>query len=419
MEPIIAMTLIGLIIFIGYAAVLLFKRTRIPDLIILIFLGVLLGPGLNLLNSEALSGFSSYIASLALIIIMFEGGLSMRLSEVIEKSPRAMILATASFTLTCLLVGAFCHYILGWELLTGLLLGAIVGGSSSLVIIPLIQSMRVPQDQGIVLELESALTDGFCIVVAFTLLQIIVFGVGAGPLDVAKGVASKFSVGMMAGLITGLVWLKVMTYIKGHEYDYMLSFAALFVLYGISETLGGSGAMAILMFGIVLGNSGAMGQIFRMKEVSSFDKRMREFHSQITFFIRTFFFVYLGMLVSFQSFSTILEGIGVLVFVLLARVAAVQFFSNSMDKSLILYMMGRGLAAAVLSTLPLSYGIEHAQRFPEFVFIVILGTVLITTYGVIRYERKIDRLEEENDGKRGASHEGFRKGNRIPSVQHI
>ncbi len=389
MDPVLAMTLLGLIIFIGYISSLLFDKTKIPDLIILILLGILLGPLTHVLNPETLGGFSQYIAALALVVIMFEGGLSMRLYEVFKKSPRALALAITSFTITTLLVGLFCRFILGWDLLIGLLLGSIIGGSSSMVVIPILQTMGLTSGPGIILSLESAMTDGLCIVIAFTILQLLAFSGNAETTDVIQGVTSQFSVGIVVGLISGLVWLNVLHSIKGRPYDYMLSFAALFIVYGITEFLGGNGAMSILVFGIVMGNSAQIGSIFRMRHVASFSGRMREFHSQVTFFIRTFFFVYLGLLTSLSNPTTLLAGVGVLTVVIISRMLAVWINARTEEKitkTLMTLMMGRGLAAAVLATLPLSYGIAHAGTIADFTSIVIIGTALMTTAGVFTWK---------------------------------
>jgi cell volume regulation protein A len=371
MDPITAMAIIGLIIVIGYIGAIFFKRTKIPDMLMLMFLGLLLGPVTGIIDTGFLGEFSSYIAALALIIIMFEG------------------------------VGGFAYYVMGWDLLVALLLGAIVGGPSSAIVIPLLQNVD-DQKLTTLLSLESALTDGIPIVVAFTIMQVLVAAGGAAPSIIVQGVVSSFSIGIVAGMVIGIVWLRALYVIKGHEYDYMLTLAILFLLYAGTEAVKGSGAIAVLIFGIVLGNAHQIGGIFRMKKVSEFPKRMRDFQHEITFFVKSFFFVYLGLLINITSLWTVFFGAFILIEIILARVGAVylSFLREKMDKKFLVYvMMPRGLAAAVLSSLPLAYGIEHGAEFPDYVFMVIIGTAIVASVGMFYYESRVKPTIEKEKAK--------------------
>jgi cell volume regulation protein A len=178
MDPISAMGIIGIIIVIGYIGSLFFKRTKVPDMLILLFLGLLLGPVTGIVNTDLLGSFSSYIAALALIIIMFEGGLGLKLYDVFKRSPLVMLLSVLGIGFTMLFVGGFAYFVMGWDPLIALLLGAIVGGPSSAIVIPLMQNVE-DQKLTTILSLESALTDGIPIVVAFTLMQVLAAAGGA------------------------------------------------------------------------------------------------------------------------------------------------------------------------------------------------------------------------------------------------
>ena len=398
LDPITAMAIIGIIIVIGYLGNMFFKKTKIPDVLILVLLGLILGPITGIINTEFLGSFSSYIASLALIIIMFEGGLGLKLYDVLKRSPVAMLLSVLGIGFTMLFVGGFAYFVLGWDLLVALLLGAIVGGPSSAIVIPLLQNVD-NQKLTTLLSLESALTDGIPIVVAFTILQVLAFSAGAGPEVIAQGVVSAFSIGIVAGLLAGIIWIRGLYSIRGHEYDYMLTLSMLFLLYAGVEVLKGSGAIAILIFGLVLSNAQQIGGIFKMKKISAFSHRMREFQHEVTFFVKSFFFVYLGLLINITNIQVIFYGIFILVGIVLARGIAVYFSflkEKIDDKFLIFIMMPRGLAAAVLSSLPVAYGIEHGAEFPDFVFMVIIGTAILATIGMYYYDTQLKpKIEKE------------------------
>jgi cell volume regulation protein A len=194
----------------------------------------------------------------------------------------------------------------------------------------------------------------------------------------------------------------VLYVIKGHEYDYMLTLATLFLLYSGTEFMRGSGAIAVLIFGIMLGNAQQVGGIFKMTKVSDFSHRMREFQHEITFFVKSFFFVYLGLLINVSSLSTIFFGVFILIEIILARVAAVylSFLNQKMDNKFLIYvMMPRGLAAAVLSSLPVTYGIAHGAQFPDFIFMVIIGTAVVASAGTYYFESKIKPQQDKEKAK--------------------
>jgi len=252
------------------------------------------------------------------------------------------------------------------------------------------------------LSLESALTDGIPIVVAFILMQVLAAAGGADPSTIVQGVVSSFSIGIVAGLIMGVVWLRALYSIRGHEYDYMLTLAILFLLYAGTEFMRGSGAISVLIFGIVLGNAQQVGGIFRMKKVSQFSHRMREFQHEVTFFVKSFFFVYLGLLINITSLWTIFLGLFILIEIVLARICAVylSFLREKMDNKFLIYvMMPRGLAAAVLSALPIAYGIEHGAEFPDFIFMAIIGTAIVASAGMFFYEAKVKPQQEKEKVK--------------------
>ena len=93
----IALIISALIILIGFLANYLFSKTGLPDMLILIFLGVLFGPILGVFNPTAVESFAPYIAALALAYILFDGGIGLNIRKVIFSSPRAVLLATFGF----------------------------------------------------------------------------------------------------------------------------------------------------------------------------------------------------------------------------------------------------------------------------------------------------------------------------------
>ena len=383
----------AVIIILGFLGEEFFNRTSIPDSILLLLFGVLLGPIFQLFAHDELLAITPYFAALALIIILFDGGLNMDIREAVRNSPRALVLAITGWTINVIVTAVFCKYLLGWRLLNGLLLGSIVGGGSSIIVIALIRKLKVTEKIETVLSLESILTDVLCTVGAYTAINILLqevttAGVSSGiDLYAALGsIAAAFGVGILVGLGFGVAWLVLLERIKGKPNAYMLTLAMLFLTFVAATNLGGNGALSALFFGLIIGNSRHIARQIKFRTTISIDENVRGFHSQISFLIRSFFFVFTGLLFSFSSLTSFLIGI-VLSFTFLGiRFVVVKMATVKSElktyETLMSVMFPRGLAAAVLASIPLTSGIPGSQVFPEIAFIVILTTIIICTVGV-------------------------------------
>ena len=194
----LAFLVAGLVIVLGFLGEEFFKRTSIPDPLLLLLFGVLLGPVLNVFSHEQLISIMPYFAALALIVILFDGGLNMNIQNAIKNSPRALILAVAGFVLNVVVTALLCKYILGWRILNGLLLGSILGGGSSIIVIALARKLGVDKKTETVLSLESILTDVLCTIGAFVIIDVILSG--EVSVQAALGsVALAFVVGIVVG----------------------------------------------------------------------------------------------------------------------------------------------------------------------------------------------------------------------------
>jgi cell volume regulation protein A len=391
---VIAFLVAAVIIILGFLGEEFFNRTSIPDSILLLLFGVLLGPIFQLFAHEELLAITPYFAALALIIILFDGGLNMDIREAVKNSPRALVLAITGWILNVLVTAALCKVLLGWRLLNGLLLGSIVGGGSSIIVIALIRKLKVTEKIETVLSLESILTDVLCTVGAFTAINIILSGeVSLGTALGSVGVA--FGVGILIGLGFGVAWLIILEKIKGKPNAYMLTLAMLFLTFVVATNLGGNGALSALFFGLIIGNSRPIARLLKFRTTVSIDSHVRDFHSQISFLIRSFFFVFTGLLFSLSSFTSLFFGL-FLTFIFLGirfvvvKMAAVKSELHEYE-NLMIIMFPRGLAAAVLASLPLTSGVPNSQVFPEISFIVILTTIIVTTVGVAVIKKRKSR----------------------------
>lgn len=420
---------IGAIIFIGFFATLIFERTRVPDLLILVILGLILGPitiayfGVELVPRALLETVMPYFAALALVIILFDGGLNLNFDLVLRKINIAFIHTLVGFILTVISVAFVANVVLGYPLIIGILLGAVLGGVSGAVIITLVRRMAMDEETQTVLTLEAVLTDVLCIIVALALVEFII---GTDdPAEAVTNLFAGFSIAFLVALFFGIFWLRILKRLYGKPFSFMITIAALFILYGFVELVGGSGAMAALIFGLVLGNKDEIARMFKIKTKFVLDERIKQFHSELSFVVRTFFFVFLGLVFTLSlsghmDVETIIPGLDALnntgtlfligVVLIFLALMAVRYLATSItvrihpesrdDKFAIWLMMGRGLAAAVLASLPFTISAfkegtsyydmmsPYKDQFLNIAFLIIVISVVVTTLGVVFSERK-------------------------------
>lgn len=375
------------VIMIGFIANYLFKRTRLPDILILIFIGALAGPILGAFDPASVQNFSPYIAALALVYIMFDGGLGLTISKVLSHSPRAVVLAAISFTFSVLITTLVTVVAFEVPIVYGLLFGSICGGSSSIVVISLASKIKMSEKASTTLILESAITDVLCIVVSLALIGVIATG-QTNYSSIVISIGGQFLVGAGIGIFIGIIWLLMMRVVTSLPFSYILTLAVVLFAYAFSESLGGSGALSSLLFGLVLGNEKQILGFFKFdssgQEVVS--DGLRRFESEIAFLVRTFFFVFLGIIATISSLTMLFVGVVLSMLLFFVRYGAIWLTTIKSElrseTRLMSAILTRGLAAAVLATLPAQYGLEYSDLFVNVALVIIVTTAVIATIGV-------------------------------------
>ena len=380
LEALSILLLLSVTIILGYVGSLIFERTKIPDVIWLMLLGLLLGPVFHLFPIDVFTGISSLMAALALIIILYDAGLNMDFYDMIKEVPRGTLLAVMNVAIAALFVAFISMFLFKFSLMQGLLMGVLLGGTSSEIIIVTMRGLNVRPNVRMLIDLESVLNDPFTIVTSLALIQMMISG--AAFETTINGILGAFSIAIVVGSIAGMIWLGILDKLKGRPFDYMLTLAMIFVLYVFTEYVHGSGALSVLAFGIVLGNAKTFSEMFRMNKVFTVDELLKKFNSEITFAIRSFFFVYMGLIATINP-EYALYGLAISSILILARYIAtnIGLLKSSLSgfESNITSVMGpRGLATAVLSQLPLIFGLPGAEIYSNIAFIVILSTVIYT-----------------------------------------
>jgi cell volume regulation protein A len=386
------------VIFFGVIGESFFKKTGIPDVAFIMILGVLIGPVLGIIQPEVVLEVVPYFAALALIIIMFDGGLNLEIKSMVKTAHFALVLSIIGFVISVGIVTGLTHYWLEWNWIESILLGSIVGGSSSAIVFGLVRNLRISGEAKSMLSFESALTDILATIVAFVLFEAVL----TGSLDIntlGDTIGRAIAVGLILGFSVGIPWMYLTTKLSNSQHAYMLTLGILFVLYFMANAFGESGALTALVFGLMLGNKAHLSRYlkFKLPKVDSDDSM----HNQLTFLVRTFFFVFVGLLASFGNVEYIIFGIVATVVIYVGRVILTKTtltkrFSK-LDRKVTSVMIPRGLAAAVLATFPLTMGLPNAEAYPQIVFVIIMVSVIITTLGMGK-AKKIPPPESQNGG---------------------
>ena len=249
---------VGILLLIGIASSKFSARIGMPVLVLFLGVGMLAG-------SEGLGGiaFEDYrlansIGSVALALILFDGGLRTSLASVRSTWKPALSLSTLGVLLTSVLTGFAAAWVLGVPLLHGMLLGSIVGSTDAAAVFSILRTsgLKLPARLTATLEVESGSNDPMAIFLTVSLIAVIM-----GTADSVAGItllfALQFGVGAGVGIGIGYVaaWL-----VNRINLDYpglypVLALSLGLLSFGLAAVLGGSGFLAIYLFGIVLGNS--------------------------------------------------------------------------------------------------------------------------------------------------------------------
>ena len=222
-------TVAGILIFIGFIGEWIFGKTNIPDVIWLMLLGIGVGQFVKIGDNAAFTQLAPIFTTFALIFILFEGAINIDIKKMIKGVASGGTLSTLNFFFSLIIV-ALVMMVVGWSFLEGLLLGAIIGGVSSAVIIPMTKKIRVKSNTALVLTFESAISDVLCIVGTLTILNIMILH-SFSVAGVVQEIVYSFGIALFIGIVGGLAWVKLDKTMQSVSKSYMTTIAVLLLLY--------------------------------------------------------------------------------------------------------------------------------------------------------------------------------------------
>jgi len=363
------------------------RWTRVPDIIVLLLIGVGLGPVLKWVNPDHFQDVIRILGMLALILILFEGGIELRLKEAIRYSPGGLLLAIVSYGLTVGLVALVARATLHMTWLDGALLGAVLGSTSAAVVLPAIEQIDAPEPIKITLTLESSLGEIIAVLTVGTLMSL------RSNDGLVEGLITGFGhhilIDVAIGVAVGVAWSRLWPLVAGQHFSNALNLGTVLAVFAIGRYLGGSGLLAELVFGLTLANMPRTPRMMRQGE------RMLAFHSELTFLVRSFFFVLLGIMAQVVAKAYVVPIIAILVAVVVARWVAVRGTRwairdvTAADTELLSLMFPRGLITAVLALQVLAARGQSFSFLPSMAFTVVLFTNIFVVIAAVRSKRPL------------------------------
>lgn len=379
-----ALIFLGILIFLAHLFSMIFSRKKIPDVLLLMIIGIIIGPLLGLISPTFMGQAGSIFTTIVLVVILFDAGTDISIHD-LKNAWKPTITLSISSVIGSIILVTIVSYALGLSLISSIIVGVILSGTSSAVVIPLTQHLKLSKDSKTALVLESAITDIICFVLTLALLESAIAGKGVDFGSIAGGVISSFVMAIIIGFVSAIVWSSLLHKIRTFKNSMFLTPAFVFVIYGISESLGFSGAISALAVGITITNM----EFFNFKFIEKYQKgkhltqteNERAFISEIVFILKTFFFVYIGISIPFNNIIALIGGLVATLILLGMRIFVAKYFSpkssNGYDKSIIALMIPKGLAAAVLASMPEQMGLAEGGMIKSVVYAAVLFSILL------------------------------------------
>jgi cell volume regulation protein A len=384
----IAILLGSLLVLAGIMSSLIALRFGAPLLLVFLLVGVLAGeggPGGLKFNDV---GTAYTVGSIALALILFDGGLRTRLASFRNVLAPAVMLATVGVLVTALLVTPVAKFVLGIGWIQALLVGTVVASTDAAAVFFLINArgLRLRPRVRATLEVESGTNDPFAVFLTLLLVEILTVGHQSwsyAVLTLARDAVFGCVIGYAGGRIITLV-LNRLDLPQGLHAPFVAVFAL--VVFAFANAVHASGFLAVYLAGLVMGNRQTRAH-----------NSVVVFLDAVTWLAQIAMFVLLGLLVWPQRLTESIVGaiVVALALMLIARPAAVflclaPFNFQWREKLFVSWVGLRGAVAIFLASIPLLVGLPAGYLYFDVAFVVVLSSLLVQGWTVATAARRLD-----------------------------
>lgn len=373
-EPLLLIA--GLLLAISVAATRASNRFGVPALILFMAVGMLAGsdgPGGIAFNDAALA---QLIGVIALIYILFSGGLDTDWPIIKPVFIEGLLLANAGVLVSTIIAAAGARLILGFDWPLALLLGAIVSSTDAAAVFSVMgtRGIHLKHQLEPLIELESGSNDPIAVFLTIGITQLLI-NPQASILDLVPTFIFQMLLGAAGGYAFGrlMIWVINRIRLQQEGLYVVLTMALTLLTYGFTALIGGNGFLAVYLAGIMLGNANIVHK-----------RSILRFHDGIAWLSQIAMFLVLGLLI-FPSQLPAVAGQGLamalwLVFVArpLSVIISLGWTRRSLAQLLMISWAGlRGAVPIVLATFPLLAGVPDAPLLFNLVFFIVLVSVLV------------------------------------------
>ncbi|MFP3301035.1 MAG: hypothetical protein RXN84_01240, partial [Caldivirga sp.] len=276
------------------------------------------------------------------------------------------------------------------------ILGAILGETTTTVIIPVATRLSISDSMYNTIVVEATFNSVVSILL-FYLLTILLTG-QFSALSYTRYVISYFSIAVFLGLITGILWLLALSWIRSAK-AYVVTIGIAFLLYGVVDLLGGAAVVAVLIFAVIIGNHDVISDYFGLR-LNIDEERLNIVEGELEFLVRTFFYVLIGMISIISLYYAILAMAITGVLLAIRYIEVYSIVRDSRFSTLLFALAPRGLTAAVLASIFLNMGYNPYSTYAFLVtFMVIIFTNIISS-GLLSLivKEKVKSEEQEVKG---------------------
>ena len=366
----------GLLFIMSLFAGRISDKTKIPALLLFLFVGMLAGtsgPGGIEFNNALMA---NHIGAVALMFILFSGGFDTRWSEVKNIIKEGTILATVAVFITAAMIAAFAWKVLGLDPALSMLIGAIISSTDAAAVFSILRNQACGLRGSLkpLLEFESASNDPMAIFLTLTVLGYI-----ANPDVPLPALFGRFIVQMLLGGILGFAFgwiaskLVERMQIDNESLYPVFGIGLVLLTFGLTDTLGGNGFLALYVCGIVMGNGDYL-----------FKRNLAKFHEGLAMLMQISMFLVLGLLVNpVELKSVIVPGLLISLFLMFIARPFGIFLTMiktpySINEKLFIGWTGlRGAVPIILATYPLLENYPQANYVFNLIFFVVITSVLI------------------------------------------
>jgi NhaP-type Na+/H+ or K+/H+ antiporter len=299
------------------------------------------------------------------------------------------------------------YFYLGYNLIASLILGVISSGTTTITITALLEKLSAPKPVKDVLLLESVVNDLTVIIATFIILDFI----QAGSVDFAgaiRTVVGDVLSAIVTGFFAAIIWQRVLVglHVK-RELSYMSTLGAALITYYAGFLFGANPIVTVFVFGLSLANLKYLSEFLQMGDFLTSLRSIRTVQQDITFFVRTFFFVILGIIFNPLSLSLpVVTVVGLItMLVLLARLLSSSIMAMAdplfaENRFLISVMIPRGFTATILAFIPAQYGFE-IPFLSDIVLLLVFSTTLFAIVGTTFVSGAYAQEKAQNEKKKG------------------